>query len=36
MALKVQGITKLVYLQMMGYDMSWASFNTIEVSTMSL
>ena len=32
MTLKCQGITKLVYLQMLGYDMSWSNFNTIEVS----
>ena len=32
MTLKCQGITKLVYLQMLGYEMSWSNFNTIEVS----
>ncbi|CAG9538502.1 unnamed protein product [Cercopithifilaria johnstoni] len=28
---KANAIEKLAYLQMMGYDMSWASFNIIEV-----
>ncbi|KAF9153748.1 AP-3 complex subunit delta [Linnemannia schmuckeri] len=29
--LKAQAIAKLTYLQMMGYDMSWASFHVVEV-----
>ncbi|CAM9389412.1 unnamed protein product, partial [Discosporangium mesarthrocarpum] len=29
--LKAQAIRKLTYLQMMGYDASWASFAVIEV-----
>eukprot|EP00727_Mastigamoeba_balamuthi_P006954 m51a1_g288 Adaptor protein complex 3 (AP-3), delta subunit (1226) ;mRNA; f:332502-337407 len=28
---KANAILKLVYLQMLGYDMSWASFNVVEV-----
>ncbi|KAF9582534.1 AP-3 complex subunit delta, partial [Lunasporangiospora selenospora] len=29
--LKAQAIAKLTYLQMMGFDMSWASFHVVEV-----
>eukprot|EP00127_Corallochytrium_limacisporum_P005188 Clim_evm5s201 gene=Clim_evmTU5s201 len=29
--IKANAIMKLVYLQMLGYDMSWASFNVVEV-----
>ncbi|KAI8352965.1 adaptin N terminal region-domain-containing protein, partial [Mortierella sp. GBAus27b] len=29
--LKAQAIAKLTYLQMLGYDMSWASFHVVEV-----
>ncbi|EJW75412.1 hypothetical protein WUBG_13676 [Wuchereria bancrofti] len=29
--IKANAIEKLAYLQMMGYDISWASFNIIEV-----
>ena len=28
---KVNGVLKLTYLEMLGYDMSWASFNVVEV-----
>ena len=31
MSLKALGAAKLTYLQMLGYDISWASFNLIEV-----
>jgi len=30
MRTKVLGIQKLTYLYMLGYDISWASFNVIE------
>jgi len=33
--LKAQAIRKLTYLQMLGYDMSWASFLVIETMSMS-
>ena len=29
--LKAQAVSKLMYLQMLGYDSTWASFNIIEV-----
>jgi AP-3 complex subunit delta len=29
--LKATALLKLVYLEMMGHDMSWASFNVLEV-----
>jgi len=29
--LKATALLKLVYLEMFGYDMSWASFNVLEV-----
>ncbi|CAM9768696.1 unnamed protein product [Ectocarpus sp. 4 AP-2014] len=32
--IKAQAIRKLTYLQMLGYDMSWAAFYVIEVMTM--
>jgi hypothetical protein len=31
LAVKTNAVTKLTYLQMLGYDISWASFNIIEV-----
>ena len=31
MAVKTNAIEKLTYLQMLGYDISWAAFNVIEV-----
>lgn len=31
----VQAVRKLTYLQMMGYDMSWASFSVVEVMSSS-
>ncbi|XP_055327489.1 AP-3 complex subunit delta-1-like isoform X2 [Paramacrobiotus metropolitanus] len=31
MAVKMNAIEKLTYLQMLGYDISWAAFNVIEV-----
>ena len=34
--LKAQAISKLVYLQMLGYDASWAAFNIVEVMSQSL
>ncbi|CAM9776179.1 unnamed protein product, partial [Choristocarpus tenellus] len=30
--IKAQAVRKLTYLQMTGYDVSWASFAVIEVS----
>ncbi len=30
-AVKANAISKLTYLQMLGYDISWAAFNVIEV-----
>ena len=29
--MKAQALQKLIYLQMIGYDISWASFNIVEV-----
>ncbi|VDP22115.1 unnamed protein product [Soboliphyme baturini] len=34
-SLKANAIAKLAYLQMLGYDISWASFNVIEVMSAS-
>ena len=31
--IKALAIRKLTYLQMMGYDMSWAAFQVVEVRT---
>jgi AP-3 complex subunit delta-1 len=31
MNVKANAVAKLVYLQMLGYDISWAAFNIIEV-----
>ncbi|XP_043205811.1 AP-3 complex subunit delta-1-like isoform X2 [Amphibalanus amphitrite] len=31
MAVKVNAVQKLTYIQMLGYDISWASFNIVEV-----
>ena len=31
LAVKTNAVAKLTYLQMLGYDISWASFNIIEV-----
>ncbi|CAF4456106.1 unnamed protein product, partial [Rotaria sp. Silwood2] len=30
-AIKANAVNKLTYLQMLGYDISWSSFNIIEV-----
>ena len=31
LAVKANAVAKLTYLQMLGYDISWAGFNIIEV-----
>lgn len=35
LAVKANAVNKLTYLQMLGYDISWAAFNIIEVMTSS-
>ncbi|KAL1117189.1 hypothetical protein AAG570_004516 [Ranatra chinensis] len=35
LAVKATAVAKLTYLQMLGYDMSWAGFNVIEVMSSS-
>jgi AP-3 complex subunit delta-1 len=35
MAIKTVAVQKLVYLQMMGYDISWAAFRVVEVMSQS-
>lgn len=35
MAVKANAVAKLTYLQMLGYDISWAAFNIIEVMSSS-
>lgn len=35
LAVKANAVNKLTYLQMLGYDISWAAFNVIEVMTSS-
>lgn len=35
MAVKSNAVNKLTYLQMLGYDISWAAFNIIEVMSSS-
>ncbi|ELT88988.1 hypothetical protein CAPTEDRAFT_18044 [Capitella teleta] len=35
MAVKANAVNKLTYLQMIGYDVSWAAFNVIEVMSCS-
>ncbi|XP_064462868.1 AP-3 complex subunit delta-1-like isoform X1 [Ornithodoros turicata] len=35
MAVKANAVAKLAYLQMLGYDISWAAFNIIEVMSSS-
>ncbi|CAB4017876.1 AP-3 complex subunit delta-1-like, partial [Paramuricea clavata] len=34
-SVKANAVTKLVYIQMLGYDISWAAFNIIEVMSSS-
>ncbi|CAF1649209.1 unnamed protein product, partial [Didymodactylos carnosus] len=34
-AIKANAVNKLTYLQMLGYDISWSSFNIIEVMSSS-